>query len=204
MNVRGCSEHQSAIAVLKAMTAVNSAAEVAGFFPLRIGCPAIARLTTVKAYPWAQPYCEEAKIQIVLLVIVKFCRPRYAAARRPVPPGRIKKMDDVTKRWVADALCRLYGSTSMRIENYLGFPTGIPGQSLRGRAFVQAQKFGAEMAIPTEVAQLQCSKSPFTLELADGSCIQASTIVVASGAHRVLSHAVHPFSRQGSKSRNSG
>ena len=45
---------------------------------------------------------------------------------------------------------------SARIENYLGFPTGISGQALAGRAFVQAQKFGAEMAIPEAVARLDC------------------------------------------------
>ena len=48
---------------------------------------------------------------------------------------------------------------SARIENYLGFPTGISGQALTGRAFVQAQKFGAEMVIPSEVVRLDCSQA---------------------------------------------
>ena len=57
---------------------------------------------------------------------------------------------------------------SARIENYLGFPTGVSGQALAGRAFVQAQKFGAEMAIPEAVARLDCRAAPFALELTDG------------------------------------
>jgi FAD dependent oxidoreductase len=60
---------------------------------------------------------------------------------------------------------------SARIENYLGFPTGISGQALTGRAFVQAQKFGAEMAIPVEVNGLDCGASPFFLTLADGRIV---------------------------------
>jgi thioredoxin reductase (NADPH) len=71
---------------------------------------------------------------------------------------------------------------SARIENYLGFPTGISGRELAGRAFVQAQKFGAEMVIPVEVAGLRCSETPHVLELADGRHAKASTVVVASGA----------------------
>ncbi len=71
---------------------------------------------------------------------------------------------------------------SARIENYLGFPTGISGQALTGRAFVQAQKFGAEMIIPMEVTALDCGVSPFSLSLADGRNIKAQAVVVAAGA----------------------
>ena len=71
---------------------------------------------------------------------------------------------------------------SARIENYLGFPTGISGQALAGRAYVQAQKFGAEMMIPGEIVRLDCAKSPFTFELTDGRRIAARTAVVAAGA----------------------
>jgi thioredoxin reductase (NADPH) len=71
---------------------------------------------------------------------------------------------------------------SARIENYLGFPTGIPGQALAGRAYVQAQKFGAEMVIPTEVSRLDCGQAPLALELGDGRRAKASAVVVASGA----------------------
>ncbi len=71
---------------------------------------------------------------------------------------------------------------SARIENLFGFPEGIAGQSLTSRAFVQAQKFGAEMVIPNEVARLDCTAAPLALELADGRRARARTAVVASGA----------------------
>jgi thioredoxin reductase (NADPH) len=73
-------------------------------------------------------------------------------------------------------------ATSARIENYLGFPTGISGQALAGRAFVQAQKFGAEMVIPAKVERLNCVEAPLTLELGDGRRVTAKTMVVATGA----------------------
>jgi thioredoxin reductase (NADPH) len=77
---------------------------------------------------------------------------------------------------------------SARIENYLGFPTGISGLALAGRAFSQAQKFGAEVAIPLEVAHLDCGgparrpHEPLRLELTDGRSVRGRTVVVASGA----------------------
>jgi thioredoxin reductase (NADPH) len=71
---------------------------------------------------------------------------------------------------------------SARIENYLGFPTGISGQALTGRAYVQAQKFGARMVIPNEVVRLDPNETPVALHLADGRRVQASTVVVATGA----------------------
>ena len=72
---------------------------------------------------------------------------------------------------------------SARIENYLGFPTGITGQALAGRAFSQAQKFGAEIAIPAVVRRLDCSlPEGYALELDDGVRLNARTVVVASGA----------------------
>jgi thioredoxin reductase (NADPH) len=74
---------------------------------------------------------------------------------------------------------------SARIENYLGFPTGISGQALAGRAFTQAQKFGAEIAIPLQVARLDCSAGPsrpFRLDIVAGNGVQARTVVIASGA----------------------
>jgi thioredoxin reductase (NADPH) len=73
-------------------------------------------------------------------------------------------------------------ATSARIENYLGFPTGISGQALAGRAFVQAQKFGAEMVIPAKVERLNCVEAPLALELGDGRRVTAKTMVVATGA----------------------
>jgi len=73
---------------------------------------------------------------------------------------------------------------SARIENYLGFPTGISGHALTARAYNQAQKFGAEMMIPTEVTALDCSRKDgtFGLRLDSGEVLQARSVVVASGA----------------------
>src|SRR5438552_4166338 len=75
---------------------------------------------------------------------------------------------------------------SARIENYLGFPTGISGQALAGRAYTQAQKFGASMLIPAEVVRLDCERSadgnPFALQLADGRAVQSHAVVIATGA----------------------
>jgi len=73
---------------------------------------------------------------------------------------------------------------SARIENYLGFPTGISGLALTARAFNQAQKFGAEMMIPVEVKSLDCSREDgaFGLQLDSGDVLRARAVVVASGA----------------------
>src|SRR5216684_3399449 len=72
---------------------------------------------------------------------------------------------------------------SARIENYLGFPTGITGQALTARAFIQAQKFGAQFALPVSVAKLDCSKPPLhRVELLNGVSVFGRTIVIASGA----------------------
>jgi thioredoxin reductase (NADPH) len=72
---------------------------------------------------------------------------------------------------------------SARIENYLGFPTGISGQALAGRAFTQAQKFGARMLIPMDVQRLDCRRGePMRLKLADGRTVHGRTVVIATGA----------------------
>src|SRR6202171_6482271 len=71
---------------------------------------------------------------------------------------------------------------SARIENSLGFPTGISGQALTGRAYVQAQKFGARIVIPIEVVRLDLTETPVALHLDDGRRVKASTVVVATGA----------------------
>ena len=73
---------------------------------------------------------------------------------------------------------------SARIENYLGFPTGITGAALTGRAFVQAEKFGAEIIFPAAVTELIClgADGPYRLELTDGGQVTARTVVIASGA----------------------
>jgi thioredoxin reductase (NADPH) len=73
---------------------------------------------------------------------------------------------------------------SARIENYLGFPTGISGHALTARAFNQAQKFGADVMIPVEVQALDCSQADgaFGLKLDNGDVLRARSVVVASGA----------------------
>ncbi|MGC2603724.1 MAG: FAD-dependent oxidoreductase [Rhodomicrobium sp.] len=77
---------------------------------------------------------------------------------------------------------------SARIENYLGFPSGISGMALAGRAFNQALKFGAEIAIPLEVTRLECGKpgrkpgDPFRMEFTNGGSVRARVVVIASGA----------------------
>jgi thioredoxin reductase (NADPH) len=75
---------------------------------------------------------------------------------------------------------------SARIENYLGFPTGISGLALAGRAYTQAQKFGATLLIPAEVVRLDCEPAsrdaPMALRLADGRTVQSRSVVIATGA----------------------
>ena len=72
--------------------------------------------------------------------------------------------------------------TSSKIENYLGFPTGISGQALAGRAQVQAQKFGARLAISREVTGVVCDATPYVVKLAGGDSVQARAIIIATGA----------------------
>jgi thioredoxin reductase (NADPH) len=81
--------------------------------------------------------------------------------------------------------CRSFGGqagASSRIENYLGFPTGISGMALMGRAYSQAQKFGVEMAIPDEALKLECGDDPLHLIIANGERVQARAAVIATGA----------------------
>ncbi|MDQ0839290.1 FAD-dependent oxidoreductase [Sphingomonas faeni] len=78
--------------------------------------------------------------------------------------------------------------TSSRIENYLGFPTGISGQALAGRAQVQAQKFGARIAISRPATSLDCNVRPYRIGLEGNQSLRATAIIVASGArYRKLS-----------------
>ncbi len=83
--------------------------------------------------------------------------------------------------------CRSFGGqagASARIENYLGFPTGITGMALMARAYNQAQKFGAEIAIPDEAKHLAAdgAAGPFTLDLQNGERVKAHSVVLATGA----------------------
>src|SRR6185295_1726083 len=72
--------------------------------------------------------------------------------------------------------------SSSKIENYLGFPTGITGQALAGRAFTQAEKFGASVAVARSAARLKCASKPFAVALSTGEVVRARTVIVASGA----------------------
>jgi thioredoxin reductase (NADPH) len=72
--------------------------------------------------------------------------------------------------------------TSSRIENYLGFPTGVSGQELATSATRQAQKFGAKMAVARAIVQLRCQRRPYELVMNDGTVFFARTIVIATGA----------------------
>jgi thioredoxin reductase (NADPH) len=71
---------------------------------------------------------------------------------------------------------------SARIENYLGFPTGISGTALAGRAIVQAQKFGADIAVPAPVTRLDCNGDPLAIHIEGGMRIAARSAVIATGA----------------------
>lgn len=85
--------------------------------------------------------------------------------------------------------CRAFGGqagASSRIENYLGFPTGISGMALMARAYNQAQKFGVEMVIPDEAKLLSAANdltgARYRLDVGDGESVRARTVVIASGA----------------------
>jgi thioredoxin reductase (NADPH) len=72
--------------------------------------------------------------------------------------------------------------SSSKIENYLGFPTGISGQALAGRAYTQAQKFGAQVVIAKGAKQLVCDRKPYAIEIGGSGRVPARTIIIATGA----------------------
>jgi thioredoxin reductase (NADPH) len=77
--------------------------------------------------------------------------------------------------------------TSSRIENYLGFPTGISGAALAGRALSQAQKFGAQLSVAWQAVRLYCDDWPYAVEMSDGRRLRGRSVVIASGAqYRML------------------
>ena len=71
---------------------------------------------------------------------------------------------------------------SSRIENYLGFPTGISGLDLTGRAYAQAQKFGAQILIAKGATKLGCDQQPYEVQLAERSSVRARAVIIATGA----------------------
>jgi thioredoxin reductase (NADPH) len=73
-------------------------------------------------------------------------------------------------------------SASSKIENYLGFPTGISGQELAARAYTQAQKFGAQMIIAKEAKTITCDRKPYAIVMSDGTRLLARSVIIATGA----------------------
>jgi len=73
--------------------------------------------------------------------------------------------------------------SSSKIENYLGFPTGISGQELAGRAYAQAQKFGAQLVIARGATRLACERRPYTVETDKGQRVPARAVIIATGAN---------------------
>ncbi|HEV7498652.1 MAG TPA: FAD-dependent oxidoreductase, partial [Vicinamibacteria bacterium] len=72
--------------------------------------------------------------------------------------------------------------SSSRIENYLGFPTGISGQELAARAYTQAQKFGAQMIIAQGAQRLACMRRPYAVQIENGPTVPARAVIIATGA----------------------
>jgi thioredoxin reductase (NADPH) len=72
--------------------------------------------------------------------------------------------------------------SSSKIENYLGFPTGISGRALAGRAVAQAQKFGADVAVANTAVRLRCDRRPFEIELSNGHTVHGRAVIIATGA----------------------
>jgi thioredoxin reductase (NADPH) len=72
--------------------------------------------------------------------------------------------------------------SSSKIENYLGFPTGISGQDLTARAYTQAQKFGAQLMIAKGAKQLACDRKPYAIEIENGQRVPARAVIIATGA----------------------
>jgi thioredoxin reductase (NADPH) len=89
--------------------------------------------------------------------------------------------------------------SSSKIENYLGFPTGVSGQELATRAIIQAEKFGARMMLAHSVARLDCDKRPFTVVLDNGNRLPSRAIVISTGAqyNKPRIPNIHKFEGQG-------
>jgi thioredoxin reductase (NADPH) len=73
-------------------------------------------------------------------------------------------------------------ASSSKIENYLGFPTGISGEALGARALTQAEKFGAKLLVASGALQIRCDQVPIVIELAGGQTLRARSVIIATGA----------------------
>jgi len=87
--------------------------------------------------------------------------------------------------------------TSSKIENYMGFPNGVSGQELATRAQIQAQKFGARLALPTEIDRIQCDVRPFELTTQNDASFKANNVIIATGAHYRRLGFEHPYDNAG-------
>jgi thioredoxin reductase (NADPH) len=72
--------------------------------------------------------------------------------------------------------------SSSKIENYLGFPTGVSGEELAGRAYAQAQKFGAQIIIAKGARELTCARRPYAVQIDDDTRVLGKTVIIATGA----------------------
>ena len=116
-------------------------------------------------------------------------RPDYGARRGhrwrgPIGPGGggVCGVGRPRRAGRRDQCSRRAGGSSSKIENYLGFPTGISGQELAGRAYTQAQKFGAHIVVAKGARELACARRPYQIQIDDDLRVPARTVIIASGA----------------------
>ena len=109
------------------------------------------------------------------------CRGRRRGAVRP-GRGRVCRVGGLDVLVVESNAPGGQAGASSKIENYLGFPTGISGQELAGRAYTQAQRFGAEILIAKGATQLSCDRQPYAVQIEDGPRVPARTVIIATGA----------------------
>jgi NADPH-dependent 2,4-dienoyl-CoA reductase/sulfur reductase-like enzyme len=86
---------------------------------------------------------------------------------------------------IESEFCRGQAGASSKIENYIGFPMGIPGHELAGRAVVQAEKFRAQMMVGEKVVKIRFVRRPYQLTLENGGLIDTRSIVIATGAQHL-------------------
>ena len=110
-------------------------------------------------------------------------RPRHRRRRtRGTRRRRLRRLRGTGRPRIETQAPGGQAGSSSKIENYLGFPTGISGQELAARATHQAQKFGATMMVAHSVRRLDCSRKPYRIVLDNGETLSARAIVIATGA----------------------
>ncbi|MFS2150716.1 FAD-dependent oxidoreductase [Rhizobium sp. Rhizsp42] len=130
------------------------------------------------------------KVASILGMMAEASRNHYDVAVIGAGPSGLSTAVYAASEGLSVAVCdaKSFGGqagASARIENYFGFPTGISGFALTARAYNQAQKFGAEMMIPTEIKSLDCTRPQgyFVLKTTDGHEVRSRSVVIASGAY---------------------